>query len=129
MIYRPKSRKLAIILALVGVIAPVSGLHKFYLRQPGWGIAYLLLSRTPISRIASIIEGIWYLVQDDAEFDRIFNSTDGCATPATTEPPVNPEYIGAIADSLRHLDDLRKDGLISEYEFEQKRRQLLDRIA
>jgi hypothetical protein len=37
--------------------------------------------------------------------------------------------VGAIADALRELDRLRQDGLMSEYEFEQKRRQLLDRIA
>jgi hypothetical protein len=36
--------------------------------------------------------------------------------------------VSAIAQALRELDDLREDGLISEYEFEQKRRQLLDRI-
>jgi hypothetical protein len=39
-----------------------------------------------------------------------------------------PNQVSAIADALRELDDLRQDGLISEYEFEQKRRQLLDRI-
>jgi hypothetical protein len=37
--------------------------------------------------------------------------------------------VGAIADALRQLDSLRQEGLLSEYEFEQKRRQLLDRIA
>jgi hypothetical protein len=42
---------------------------------------------------------------------------------------VEPDRIGAIADAVRHLDQLRADGLISEYEFEQKRRQLLDRIS
>ncbi|MEO1621361.1 MAG: helix-hairpin-helix domain-containing protein, partial [Cyanobacteria bacterium J06632_3] len=33
--------------------------------------------------------------------------------------------VGALAEALRELDALRQDGLISEYEFEQKRRQLL----
>jgi hypothetical protein len=34
-----------------------------------------------------------------------------------------------VAIALRDLDQLRQEGLMTEYEFEQKRRQLLDRIA
>jgi hypothetical protein len=37
--------------------------------------------------------------------------------------------VSAIAEALRQLDCLRQDGLISEYEFEQKRRKLLDRMT
>jgi TM2 domain-containing membrane protein YozV len=128
MLVKAKNRKLAIILAFAGAVAPVSGLHKFYLGQHFWGILYLLLSWTPIPRVASAIEGVWYLSQHPQEFDLNFNT--GLSDASTPEPPsVNPEHIGAIADSLRQLDQLRQDGLISEYEFEQKRRQLLDRIS
>ncbi|MBF2087458.1 MAG: NINE protein [Synechococcales cyanobacterium K44_A2020_017] len=127
MIVKAKNRKLAIILAFAGAVAPVSGLHKFYLGQYGWGILYLLLSWTPIPRVASAIEGVWYLSQHPDEFDLTMNPNLAPQTPV--EPPVDPKQVGAIADSLRHLDQLRQDGLISDYEFEQKRRQLLDRIA
>jgi hypothetical protein len=37
--------------------------------------------------------------------------------------------VKAIAEALRELDQLREDGLVTEYEFEQKRRQLLEQIA
>ena len=37
--------------------------------------------------------------------------------------------VKAIAEAMRELDRLREDGLLTEYEFEQKRRQLLDRMA
>jgi hypothetical protein len=47
----------------------------------------------------------------------------------TQSAEVDPAQVGAIADALRKLDSLRQDGLMSEYEFEQKRRQLLDRIV
>jgi len=130
MLGKPRNRNIATILAFAGAIAPIAGLHKFYMRQPVWGVLYLLLSWTPIPRIASAIEGAWYLAQDADEFDRKFN--DGILTHPTTgskTPPVDPVNVSAIADAVRHLDQLRSDGLISEYEFEQKRRQLLDQIA
>ncbi|MBD2461667.1 NINE protein [Oscillatoria sp. FACHB-1407] len=130
MLAKPKTKKVAVLLAFLSVITPISGLHKFYLKQPVWGIFYLLLGFTPIPKIASIIEGIWYLTQDQQEFDTNFNAgqvLQPASTPATAA--VDPVQVSAIADALRQLDTLRQDGLISEYEFEQKRRQLLDRIG
>ncbi len=129
---KPKDRKVASLLALAGAVSPVVGLHKFYLRQPVWGILYLLLSWTPIPRVASGIEAIWYLFQDGQEFDQRFNQTlpsSNTTGVATVLPGIDPDQVNAIAAALRNLDQLRADGLISEYEFEQKRRQLLDRIA
>jgi len=137
-----KNRKIAATLAFACTVLPmpIAGLHKFYLGQPLWGLLYLLLSWTPIPRVASAIEGFWYLVQDNEEFDLNFNSELGMSgagmtnlanfsilskRPSTT---VMPDRVSAMADAMRELDDLRQDGLISEYEFEQKRRQLLDSI-
>ena len=137
-----KNRKIAATLAFACTVLPmpIAGLHKFYLGQPLWGLLYLLLSWTPIPRVASAIEGFWYLVQDNEEFDLNFNSELGMSgagmnnlanfsmlsqRPSTT---VMPDRVSAIADAMRELDDLRQDGLISEYEFEQKRRQLLEQI-
>jgi TM2 domain-containing membrane protein YozV len=131
MLSKPKSRKIAAILAFTGTVSPISGFHKFYLGQPVWGILYLLLWWTHIPQVASAIEGVWYLLQDPDEFDRNFNlAVMPAASSVPTQPAgVDPAQVGAIADALRQLDSLRQDGLMSEYEFEQKRRQLLDRIA
>jgi TM2 domain-containing membrane protein YozV len=74
------------VLAFTGAIAPVSGLHKFYLGQPGWGIAYLLLGWTPIPRVVSVLEGIWYLIQGDEAFDRTFNGAQNL--PEASAPPL-----------------------------------------
>nr|WP_199316415.1 NINE protein [Chroococcidiopsis sp. [FACHB-1243]] len=140
-----KNRKVAATLAFACTVLPmpIAGLHKFYLGQPLWGLLYLLLSWTPIPRVASAIEGFWYLVQDSEEFDLNFNSEFGelgmsgtsvtnlanfsilSKRPSTT---VMPARVSAIASAMRELDDLRQEGLISEYEFEQKRRQLLEQI-
>ena len=132
MLSKLKSRKVAAILAFTGTVVPISGLHKFYLGQPLWGLVYVLLSWTPIPHVASAIEGVWYLSQAGEEFDRNFNLNleTGNFLPVRNRPPVvDSTHVSAIADALRQLDCLRQDGLISEYEFEQKRRALLDRIV
>jgi TM2 domain-containing membrane protein YozV len=130
---KPKNPKIAAALAFAGVVVPVAGFHKFYLGQPGWGVVYVVLSITPIARIASAVEGVWYLLQDRQAFDQHFNQLNSnpsaAATVATTvEPAADPAQISAIAEALRQLDQLRQEGLLSEYEFEQKRRRLLDKI-
>ena len=119
-----KSRRIAVILALVGTITPLAGLQKFYLGQPLWGIIYLLLWSTPIPRIACAVDLGWYVIQDGEQFEYQFNGI------ATGKYAVDEaQQVQAIADALRKLDSLREDGLMTEYEFEQKRRQLLEKVG
>ena len=119
-----KNRRVAVALALLGTITPIAGLHKLYLGQPVWGLIYILLWSTPISRIAAAVDAVWYLVQDVEQFERQFNGHSLHDLQLNTSPQVK-----AIAEAMRELDRLREDGLLTEYEFEQKRRQLLERIA
>lgn len=128
MLDKPKSRKIAAVLALTGTLIPIAGLHKFYLGQPLWGLVYVLLSWTPIPHAASAMEGVWYLLQDECEFDSNFNGEE---LPSQKYSPAiaAKNNVSAMAEALRQLDCLREDGLISEYEFEQKRRQMLERIS
>ncbi len=119
-----KNRSVAATLAFAGTLT-VSGLHKFYLGQPLWGLLYLLLSATPIPKVASAIEGVWLLAQSEDVFNQNFNQ--GKLVAKSSQPFNN--QVGAVAEALRELDNLRQEGLISEYEFEQKRRQLLDQIS
>jgi len=118
-----KNRIIAATLAFSGTIT-IPGLHKFYLGQPIWGIVYIILSWTPIPRVASAIEFIWYLTQDQSTFDRYFNVSISRAKVS----PLGNNQVESVADALRELDALRQEGLISEYEFEQKRRRMLDHI-
>lgn len=125
-----KSRKLAAGLALLGVVT-LPGLHRFYLGQSRWGLAYLLLAwKTPISRIASGVEALWYLFLDDAEFDLAFNSPDALAAVAEAKikPNLDPAKVEQVVRAVREIENLRQEGLITETEFEQKRRKLLDQI-
>jgi TM2 domain-containing membrane protein YozV len=121
-----KSRKIAISLALIGAILalpfPVAGIHKFYLGQPLWGLIYLLLWQTPIARIACAIDAVWYLIQDN---DRLAAYLPRIDSPPRV-PTLDPDRVNAMGTALRELERLRGEGLISEYEFERKRRQLLE---
>nr|MDF0368006.1 NINE protein [Nodosilinea sp. TSF1-S3] len=118
-----RSRRTAVILAWLGVLAPVSGFHKFYLGQPVWGTLYLLLSWTQIPRVACAIEGLLLLTQPAEAFAAVdVDAKD-------VSGGLDPKQINALGTALRELDTLRQEGLISELEFEQKRRLLLDRVA
>lgn len=121
-----RTRRTAIVLAWLGVLTPLSGLHKFYLGQPFWGALYLLLGLTPISKVACAIEGVMLLSQSSDDFAQRW-SRDPAAADGVS--PLNSAQVSALGTALRELDTLRQEGLISELEFEQKRRQLLDRIA
>jgi TM2 domain-containing membrane protein YozV len=124
MLPKRKSRSIAAILAFSGTLT-ISGLHKFYLGQPLWGILYVLLSWTPIPKVASAIEGVWYLAQDEEAFNRNFNLGQSAYQVSTSVG----NQVESVANALRELEALRQEGLISEYEFEQKRRQMLDQIS
>lgn len=122
-----RSRRMAVALAWVGALTPspipLSGLHKFYLGQPFWGVVYLLLGWTQIPRIACAVEGLWLLSQPPEAF-----AAGGRAVTAKTEA-FDPNLVNALGTALRELDTLRQEGLISEMEFEQKRRQLLEKVG
>ncbi len=117
-----QQRHVAIVLAFASVVLPVSGLHKFYLGQHRWGLVYLLLSWTPIPHVAAAIEAVWYLTQPDgfAAITSVVGSMAASNLPNLLAPQ--------LTDGIRQLEQLRVDGLITEYEFEQKRRQFLDRM-
>jgi TM2 domain-containing membrane protein YozV len=131
MLSKPKDRRVAALLAFAGILLP--GLHKFYLGQMRWGVCYLLLGwMTPvsISKIASVAEGFWYLFQDHEDFDRSFNSAHSSQEfgSSALSSPASLASVHRFADAIRQLEQLRQDGLISEYEFEQKRRQFIEHI-
>ncbi len=127
MLDKPKNRTIATLLAVCGIFTPIVGLHKFYLGQPIWGVVYLLLSWTPIPHIASAIEAVWYLLQDSTDFQSNFDPRPLSFN--LVEFTNNRPSVSITADTLRQLEQLRQEGLVSEYEFEQKRRQWLDKMS
>jgi TM2 domain-containing membrane protein YozV len=124
----PRQKNISLVLALLGVILPIpiAGIHKFYLGQYLWGIAYLLLWSTPVPRIASAIDAVWYLLQDEENFNFSYRASSLKENPSG--PQMKIEHIQAATMALEKLEELRQKGLVSEMEFENKRRDLLERI-
>jgi TM2 domain-containing membrane protein YozV len=119
---KPKDRGMVLVLAVAGLVLP--GLHKFYLLP---GLLFWNASTGMVPRIACLIEVVWFLLLGQAEFDRRFGTANFApgAMSTTTGSTADPTRVQALAESLRQLDHLRQEGLITEYEFEQQRRQLL----
>ena len=53
------------------------GIHRFYLRQPGLGILYIILLSTGISVLLGLIDFVVLLAMDPVEFDRRYNEEEG----------------------------------------------------
>jgi hypothetical protein len=150
-----KNRKIAIALAFLGAFQPtplpLAFLHKLYLRQYLWSGVYLLLGLTQIARVACLCEGVWYCFGADHEaFANPLTFKGGALSaliptgaasiptgsnsiPQQRSAPISAvdpsAQVEAMATALRELDGLRQEGLLTESEFEQKRRGLLDKLT
>lgn len=129
MVLAQRNRRTAVTLAWLGILIP--GLHKFYLGQHRWGILYLLFAvfPEPISRVACAVEGAILLNQSDEDFAQRWNNPDSTAKKTAAGVTFDPAQVSVLGVALRELDTLRQEGLISELEFEQKRRCLLDQVV
>ena len=116
---------------------PLAGAHKFYTGQYGWGLVYLLLGATQVPRIACALEAVWYLVGSKLRTTALrttaLRTTALRTTALRTTAPDNSgvavgETVEAVANGLREIEQLRQEGLLSEHEFEQKRRSLLEQM-
>ena len=63
-----------LVAGLLGIFLRGLGIHKFYLGQIGWGIAYLVFCWTGIPAIIGSIEGIVLIAQSDNAFNATYNS-------------------------------------------------------
>ena len=61
------------ITAILALLLGSFGVHRFYLGQIGYGVAYLLLCATGISSILSIIDFILFLLMTEDEFNIKYN--------------------------------------------------------
>lgn len=66
----PVHAKSKVTAGLLALLLGGLGAHKFYLGKIGAGVAYLLFCWTFVPSVVALVEGIIYLVQDDAAFAR-----------------------------------------------------------
>ncbi|MFT3993617.1 MAG: NINE protein [Dysgonomonas sp.] len=123
-----KSKTTAAILAIfLGGI----GVHRFYLNQSGLGILYLLFCWTFIPLIVSLIDFIWLLTMDENRFNQKFNSNYHAPYPNHTNITVNngtqnqSHTSTSTSDEIKKLYDLKEKGIITQEEFELKKKILL----
>ena len=104
------------------------GVHRFYLNKPISGFFYLILFWTFIPAIIALIEFVVLLCMSDEEFDRRYNAY-AIAPPTiivnpTTEVTVKSDNTTYV-EEVKKLYDLKVKGMITDEEFEQKKKMLL----
>ena len=87
------------------------GGHKFYLGQIGKGVLYLLFCWTFIPAIIAFVEFIGFLVMSDKDFDKKYNADQVEALSVTEE--------------IKKLYELKEKGIITQEEFDLKKKTLL----
>lgn len=73
----PASDKSKVTAGVLALLLGGIGIHKFYTGAWGWGIVYIALCWTYIPAVVALVEGIRYLTQTDAEFQRKATHMDG----------------------------------------------------
>lgn len=67
---------------IIAILLGGLGVHKFYMGKTGLGVVYLLLCWTFVPSIVGLIEGIIYLCEDDAAFQkRLHGKADKAVSP------------------------------------------------
>jgi len=108
-----------LVAALLAFFLGGLGIHKFYLGQNGWGVAYLLFCWTGVPALAGFVECFLLLFSGEAQFNQRFNQG------LTLSSPNNPLQ---QAQGIEKLAELHQKGLITDDEFETKRRKFLERM-
>lgn len=98
------------------------GVHHFYLGRTGRGILYMLFCWSGIPTLAGIADAAFLFGISKEKFDQRFNQE----TLGTQTEVVNP-YANAQqqADFLLRLNELRKQGIITDAQFEISKRNLI----
>ena len=105
-----------IVAALLAFFLGSFGIHKFYLNQTKWGIAYLLFCWTYIPAIIAFFESIRFLIMSDEDFDLLYNKY----------PYLSPN--NNLSEDLKALSDMYEKGHLTKEEFETKKSILLEKI-
>ena len=90
------------------------GVHRFYLKQTGLGILYLVFFWTFIPAVVALVDRIIFLTQSDEAFNRKYNP--GAQLPVA---------VLNVADELSKFSALKDQGVITDLEFQNRKSVLL----
>lgn len=93
------------------------GIHRFYLGQSGKGIVYLIFFWTCIPAIIALIDFIVILCMSRDDFNAKYNASESFTSVV--------KNVGSDSDELQKLFDLKEKGIITEEEFEIKKKAIL----
>lgn len=124
-----KSKTTAVVLAF---FLGGFGAHRFYLGQSGRGILYLVFCWTFIPAIIAFIDFFCLLLMSDEEFNRKYN----CMMVPQQAPVANAVNTVAInmgnsseprsnSDEIKKLYELKEKGIITQEEFDLKKKTIL----
>jgi TM2 domain-containing membrane protein YozV len=102
------------ITAILALFVGGFGIHRFYLRQNGQGLLYLVFFWTAIPAIVAFVDCIGFLIMD--KFNAKYNS-------AIEISKKNKEH---VAEELEKLHELKEKGIVSEEEYEKRKKGLLE---
>lgn len=140
--------------ALLAFFLGWAGVHKFYLRQPGLGLVYLVFAVTGVPFILSMIDFLVLALMDGDEFNRRHNNAlpmgvtvnmlppgqyppaypphpyAGRPIPQPPPPPPRPSSLDPdeLGRKLEKLNELRISGLLTEEEFNDQKARLLGQL-
>jgi TM2 domain-containing membrane protein YozV len=98
------------------------GIHKFYLGQTGKGILYMLFCWSGIPTLAGMADAAFLLGMGSDQFERKYNLGEPDAQLAAANPYATAQQ---QADFLLRLNELRKQGIITDEQFEISKRNLI----
>lgn len=128
-----KSKTTAILLCL---FLGGFGAHRFYLGQSGVGLMYLIFCWTLIPALLALIDFIRLLLMSDEEFNQKYNLTSIILRAQQSSPNVTNGNTVAInmgtqnapssaCDEVKKLYELKEKGIITQEEFELKKKTVL----
>lgn len=118
---------------LLALFVGVFGVHKFYLKQTGIGVVYLLFCWTGIPGIIAFIEAIIILTMSDDDFNAKYNGTANVqkVAPSTYIPVETADNVNLqspqvnVAQTLMTYKNLLDTGVITQEEFDTIKQKLL----
>ena len=96
------------------------GIHRFYLKQTGLGILYLVFCWTYIPAIMGAIDGIIFFTMNENKFNEKYNRQQGVLGYHQSKRESN-----SIQANIKELELLRDRGVISEEDFQRQIREFM----